>query len=196
MELVSVAPVDVVRDIITSLPEILEDCQHNDIARELKYVEGKKSSVSAALSLSLFLSACVPVTEPLRPALIPVLCSSLLQTNTQLTVPILDSLSSLNLSASLLAEVVETLLYNMVSLKGSERMLTVWCHRSAQQSWPRCRPCSWRTCPWSSSSSCTRCLPLIHTRSEVIVMTTPFKKKKQPIFYRCILVTALLFLQT
>ncbi|XP_024915816.1 Fanconi anemia group D2 protein [Cynoglossus semilaevis] len=66
MELVSVAPVDVVRDIITSLPEILEDCQHNDIAREL---------------------------------------NSLLQTNTQLTVPILDSLSSLNLSASLLAEV-------------------------------------------------------------------------------------------
>lgn len=121
MELVSVAPVDVVRDIITSLPEILEDCQHNDIARELKYVEGKKSSVFTSLSLS----ACVPVTEPLRPALIPVLCSSLLQTNTQLTVPILDSLSSLNLSASLLAEVVETLLYNMVSLKGSERMLTV-----------------------------------------------------------------------
>lgn len=192
MELVSVAPVDVVRDIITSLPEILEDCQHNDIARELKYVEGKKSSVFTALSFSL--SACVPVTEPLRPALIPVLCSSLLQTNTQLTVPILDSLSSLNLSASLLAEVVETLLYNMVSLKGSERMLTVWCHRSAQQSWPRCRPCSWRTCPWSSSSSCTLCLLLIHTRSEVIVMATPFKKT--PIFYRCILVTALLFLQT
>lgn len=39
MELVSVAPVDVQRDIITSLPEILEDSQHNDIARELKYVQ-------------------------------------------------------------------------------------------------------------------------------------------------------------
>ena len=38
MELVSVAPVEVQRDIITSLPEILEDSQHNDIARELKYV--------------------------------------------------------------------------------------------------------------------------------------------------------------
>ncbi|XP_078139704.1 Fanconi anemia group D2 protein-like [Centroberyx gerrardi] len=36
MQLVSVAPVEVQRDIITSLPEILEDSQHNDIARELK----------------------------------------------------------------------------------------------------------------------------------------------------------------
>ncbi|XP_070697589.1 Fanconi anemia group D2 protein [Pempheris klunzingeri] len=66
MELVSVAPVEVQRDIITSLPEILEDSQHNDIAREL---------------------------------------NSLLQENTQLTVPILDALSSLNLSPSLLIEV-------------------------------------------------------------------------------------------
>lgn len=38
MELVSVAPVEVQRDIITSLPEILEDSQHNDIAKELKCV--------------------------------------------------------------------------------------------------------------------------------------------------------------
>ncbi|KAK9529071.1 hypothetical protein VZT92_013188 [Zoarces viviparus] len=66
MELVSVAPVEVQRDIISSLPEILEDSQHNDIAREL---------------------------------------NSLLQENTQLTVPILDALSSLNLSSSLLTEV-------------------------------------------------------------------------------------------
>ncbi|XP_029288541.1 Fanconi anemia group D2 protein [Cottoperca gobio] len=66
MELVSVAPVEVQRDIITSLPEILDDSQHNDIAREL---------------------------------------NSLLQENTQLTVPILDALSSLNLSSSLLTEV-------------------------------------------------------------------------------------------
>ncbi|XP_071351317.1 Fanconi anemia group D2 protein isoform X2 [Trachinotus anak] len=66
MELVSVAPVDVQCDIITSLPEILEDSQHNDIASEL---------------------------------------NSLLQTNTQLTVPILDALSSLSLSSALLSEV-------------------------------------------------------------------------------------------
>ncbi|XP_072238328.1 Fanconi anemia group D2 protein [Leuresthes tenuis] len=66
MELVSVAPVEVQRDIITSLPEILEDSQHNDIAKEL---------------------------------------NSLLQENTQLTVPILDALSSLSLSSSLLTEV-------------------------------------------------------------------------------------------
>uniref|UniRef100_A0AAX7VQZ7 FA complementation group D2 n=1 Tax=Astatotilapia calliptera TaxID=8154 RepID=A0AAX7VQZ7_ASTCA len=58
MELVSIAPAEVQCDIITSLPEILEDSQHNDIAREL---------------------------------------NSLLQEKTQLTVPILDALSSLNL---------------------------------------------------------------------------------------------------
>ncbi|XP_061543454.1 Fanconi anemia group D2 protein isoform X1 [Phycodurus eques] len=66
MELLSVAPVDIQRDIINSLPEILEDSQHNDIAREL---------------------------------------NSLLKENTQLTVAILDALSSLNLSSSLLTEV-------------------------------------------------------------------------------------------
>uniref|UniRef100_A0A3Q4GAA2 FA complementation group D2 n=1 Tax=Neolamprologus brichardi TaxID=32507 RepID=A0A3Q4GAA2_NEOBR len=66
MELVSVAPVEVQCDIITSLPEILEDSQHNDIAREL---------------------------------------NSLLQEKTQLIVPILDALSSLNLTSSLLTEV-------------------------------------------------------------------------------------------
>ncbi|CAJ1051008.1 Fanconi anemia group D2 protein [Xyrichtys novacula] len=71
MELVSVAPVEVQRDIITSLPEILEDSQHDDIAREL---------------------------------------NSLLQENTQLTVPILDALSSLNLSSSLLVEVREAVM--------------------------------------------------------------------------------------
>lgn len=66
MELVSVAPVEVQRDIIISLPEILDDSQHNDIAREL---------------------------------------NSLLQENTQLTVAILDALSSLNLSSTILTEV-------------------------------------------------------------------------------------------
>uniref|UniRef100_A0A8C7V8H1 FA complementation group D2 n=1 Tax=Oncorhynchus mykiss TaxID=8022 RepID=A0A8C7V8H1_ONCMY len=66
MQLVSVASVEIQCDIITSLPEILEDSQHSDIAREL---------------------------------------NALLQENTQLTVPILDAFSSLNLSSTLLAEV-------------------------------------------------------------------------------------------
>ncbi|XP_054640735.1 Fanconi anemia group D2 protein isoform X2 [Dunckerocampus dactyliophorus] len=66
MELLSVAPVDVQRDIISSLPEILEDSLHNDIAREL---------------------------------------NSLLKESTQLTVAILDALSSLNLGSALLTEV-------------------------------------------------------------------------------------------
>jgi len=38
MQMVSVAPVEIQRDIITSLPEILEDSQHGDMAKELKYV--------------------------------------------------------------------------------------------------------------------------------------------------------------
>ncbi|XP_029948588.1 Fanconi anemia group D2 protein isoform X2 [Salarias fasciatus] len=66
MELVSVAPVEVQHDIITSLPEILEDSQHDAAARQLH---------------------------------------SLLQENTQLTVPVLDALSSLNLSSLLLTEI-------------------------------------------------------------------------------------------
>ncbi|MCJ8729542.1 hypothetical protein PDJAM_G00107680 [Pangasius djambal] len=66
MQLVSVAPVEIQRDLITSLPEMLEDSQHGDMAREL---------------------------------------NALLQQNTQLTAPILDALSSLNLSAALLSEV-------------------------------------------------------------------------------------------
>uniref|UniRef100_A0A8C2KXE5 FA complementation group D2 n=1 Tax=Cyprinus carpio TaxID=7962 RepID=A0A8C2KXE5_CYPCA len=67
MQMVSVAPVEIQRDIITSLPEILEDSQHGDIAKEL---------------------------------------NALLQQNTQLPVPILDALSSLNLSSALLSEVL------------------------------------------------------------------------------------------
>ncbi|XP_076603581.1 Fanconi anemia group D2 protein [Chaetodon auriga] len=78
MELVSVAPLEVQRDIITSLPEILEDSQHHDIAREL---------------------------------------NTLLQENTQLTVPILDALSSLNLTSSLLTEVREAVMSTLAAVK-------------------------------------------------------------------------------
>lgn len=39
MDVVSAAPVEIQRDIITSLPEILEDSQHDDIARQLKCVQ-------------------------------------------------------------------------------------------------------------------------------------------------------------
>ncbi|KAM9408699.1 Fanconi anemia group D2 protein isoform 2-T2 [Pholidichthys leucotaenia] len=78
MELVSVAPVEVQRDIITSLPEILEDSQHSDVARQL---------------------------------------NSLLQENTQLTVPILDALSSLNLSSSLLSEVRGAVMARMAAVQ-------------------------------------------------------------------------------
>uniref|UniRef100_A0A673HZC1 Fanconi anemia group D2 protein-like n=1 Tax=Sinocyclocheilus rhinocerous TaxID=307959 RepID=A0A673HZC1_9TELE len=71
MQMVSVAPVEIQRDIITSLPEILEDSQHGDTAKEL---------------------------------------NGLLQQNTQLAVPILDALSSLNLSSALLSEVREAVM--------------------------------------------------------------------------------------
>ncbi|RVE73388.1 hypothetical protein OJAV_G00049030 [Oryzias javanicus] len=78
MELVSVAPVEVQRDIITSLPEILEDSQHNDVGKEL---------------------------------------NSLLQENTQLTVPVLDALSSLNLSSPLLTEVRSAVMATMAAVQ-------------------------------------------------------------------------------
>uniref|UniRef100_UPI00398E4C27 Fanconi anemia group D2 protein isoform X2 n=1 Tax=Pristiophorus japonicus TaxID=55135 RepID=UPI00398E4C27 len=78
MELISVAPLEIQRDIITSLPEILEDAQHNDIAKEL---------------------------------------NSLLQQNTQLTVPILDALSSLNLRAELLVEVRHSVMSTLSAVK-------------------------------------------------------------------------------
>lgn len=58
MELVSVAPVEVQRDIITSLPEILEDSQHNDVAKELKCVQSapceERYSVSWHVASSVF----------------------------------------------------------------------------------------------------------------------------------------------
>ncbi|XP_058844694.1 Fanconi anemia group D2 protein-like [Acipenser ruthenus] len=78
MQLVAVAPVEIQRDIITSLPEILEDTQHNDIAKEL---------------------------------------NSLLQKNTQLTVPILDALSSLNLSSDLLTQVRQAVMATLSAVE-------------------------------------------------------------------------------
>lgn len=55
MEMVSVAPVEIQRDIITSLPEILEDSQHADMARELKYVK------SLMLTIHSLFICCNPV---------------------------------------------------------------------------------------------------------------------------------------
>uniref|UniRef100_A0A8C7G732 FA complementation group D2 n=1 Tax=Oncorhynchus kisutch TaxID=8019 RepID=A0A8C7G732_ONCKI len=124
MQLVSVASVEIQCDIITSLPEILEDSQHSDIAREL---------------------------------------NTLLQENTQLTVPILDAFSSLNLSSTLLAEVrvsvmatlsavqledlpvvVKFILHSISSSDALEvRGYTQWC------------PCiysKWQGCFWSHFS--------------------------------------------
>ncbi|KAL8211591.1 UNVERIFIED_CONTAM: hypothetical protein K2H54_001874 [Gekko kuhli] len=70
MQIICVSPLSIQHDIITSLPEILEDSQHGEVAREL---------------------------------------SSLLKEKTELTVPILDALSSLNLDMELLSEVISDL---------------------------------------------------------------------------------------
>ncbi|XP_043933530.1 Fanconi anemia group D2 protein isoform X2 [Protopterus annectens] len=78
MQLIAVAPLEIQRDIITSLPEILEDAQHNDIGKEL---------------------------------------NSLLQQNTQLTVPILDTLSSLNLHSQLLAEIRQSVMSTLSAVE-------------------------------------------------------------------------------
>ncbi|XP_043833662.1 Fanconi anemia group D2 protein [Dromiciops gliroides] len=66
LQLISIAPLTLQHDLITSLPEIIGDSQHGDVAREL---------------------------------------SDLLMTNTTLTVPILDVLSSLRLDPKLLSKV-------------------------------------------------------------------------------------------
>ncbi|XP_078066044.1 Fanconi anemia group D2 protein [Mustelus asterias] len=77
-QLICVAPLEIQRHLITSLPEILDDAQHNGIAKEL---------------------------------------NSLLQQNTQLTVPILDALSSLNLCAELLVEVRHSVMSTLSAVK-------------------------------------------------------------------------------
>ncbi|KAJ6667764.1 hypothetical protein lerEdw1_016085 [Lerista edwardsae] len=78
MQLICVSPLPIQHDIITSLPEILEDSQHSEIAREL---------------------------------------SSLLKEKTELTVPILDALSSLNLDLGLLSEVRQSVMITVAAVK-------------------------------------------------------------------------------
>ncbi|NXF38228.1 FACD2 protein, partial [Nyctibius bracteatus] len=78
MQMVSVSPVPIQHDIITSLPEILEDSQKSEVAREL---------------------------------------SCLLKQGRRLTVPILDALSRLDLDADLLAEVRQSAMTIVPSVK-------------------------------------------------------------------------------
>ncbi|NWV36396.1 FACD2 protein, partial [Grantiella picta] len=78
MHMVSVSPVPIQHDIITSLPEILEDSQQSEVAREL---------------------------------------SCLLKQGRRLTVPILDALSRLDLDAELVAEVRQSAMTIVPSVK-------------------------------------------------------------------------------
>ncbi|XP_053932077.1 Fanconi anemia group D2 protein isoform X2 [Cuculus canorus] len=78
MQMVSVSPVPIQNDIITSLPEILEDSQQSEVAREL---------------------------------------SCLLKQGRRLTVPVLDALSRLDLDADLLAEVRQSAMAIVPSVK-------------------------------------------------------------------------------
>ncbi|NXQ35071.1 FACD2 protein, partial [Alaudala cheleensis] len=78
MQMVSVSPVPIQHDIITSLPEILEDSQQSEVAREL---------------------------------------SCLLKQGRRLTVPILDALSRLDLDAELVAEVRQSAMAIVPSVK-------------------------------------------------------------------------------
>ncbi|KAM4653984.1 Fanconi anemia group D2 protein isoform 3-T3 [Amazona ochrocephala] len=78
MQLVSDSPVPIQHDIITSLPEILEDSQQSEVAREL---------------------------------------SCLLKQGRRLTVPILDALSHLDLDAGLMAEVRQSAMTIVPSVK-------------------------------------------------------------------------------
>uniref|UniRef100_A0A4W5KU25 Uncharacterized protein n=1 Tax=Hucho hucho TaxID=62062 RepID=A0A4W5KU25_9TELE len=61
MQLVSMAPVEIQRDIINSLPEILEDSQHSDITRELKKHSADHALSSFNLSSTLLAEVRVAV---------------------------------------------------------------------------------------------------------------------------------------
>ncbi|KFP43038.1 Fanconi anemia group D2 protein, partial [Chlamydotis macqueenii] len=78
MQMVGVSPVPIQHDIITNLPEILEDSQQSEVARDL---------------------------------------SCLLKQSRRLTVPILDALSRLDLDAGLLAEVRQSAMTIVPSVK-------------------------------------------------------------------------------
>ncbi|XP_048344483.1 Fanconi anemia group D2 protein [Sphaerodactylus townsendi] len=78
MQIICVSPLSIQHDIITSLPEILEDSQHGEVAREL---------------------------------------SSLLKEKTELTVPILDALSSLNLDLELLTQVRQSVMITVAAVR-------------------------------------------------------------------------------
>ncbi|XP_061473744.1 Fanconi anemia group D2 protein isoform X2 [Rhineura floridana] len=78
MQMICVSPPSIQHDIITSLPEILEDSQHSEIAREL---------------------------------------SSLLKEKTELTVPILDAFTSLNLDLGLLSEVRQSVIIAAIKVE-------------------------------------------------------------------------------
>ncbi|XP_077182176.1 Fanconi anemia group D2 protein isoform X2 [Paroedura picta] len=78
MQVICVSPLSIQHDLITSLPEILDDSQHGEVAREL---------------------------------------SSLLKEKTELTVPILDALSSLNLDLELLAEVRRSVMVTVAAIR-------------------------------------------------------------------------------
>ncbi|XP_060096063.1 Fanconi anemia group D2 protein [Heteronotia binoei] len=78
MQMICVSPLSIQHDIITCLPEILEDSQHGEVAREL---------------------------------------SSLLKEKTELTVPILDALSSLNLDLELLSEVRQSVMVTVAAVR-------------------------------------------------------------------------------
>lgn len=162
MELVSVAPMEVQSDIITSLPEILEDSQHNDIARELKCVQ----SISIADLWFLYVMCGFRVADF---TFHHVCYSPLLQENTQLTVPILDALSSLNLSPSLLMEVVHShiafIFGELCKLCNSIVPVSVFYLRFVELLWQLWLLCNWKTYLWWSSSSFTLYLPLMHMRS-------------------------------
>ncbi|XP_030314496.1 Fanconi anemia group D2 protein [Calypte anna] len=78
MQMINVSPVPIQHDIITSLPEILEDSQQSEVAREL---------------------------------------SCLLKQGRHLTVPVLDALSRLDLDTGLLAEVRQSAMSIVPSVK-------------------------------------------------------------------------------
>lgn len=90
LEIISVSDIAVQREIITAIPEILDDNEHSGIAKELMCVSCFLISQWEFSILSHKMSF---------------LFRNFMQENSQLTIAILDTLTNLNLKSEILSEV-------------------------------------------------------------------------------------------
>lgn len=166
MELVSVAPVEVQRDIITSLPEILEDSQHNDIAKELKCVHSVPCEEWRFASLTLGFRDFLPLSSLQLPTAgeHPADCANpgcAVQSEPQLLT------ADRGIICGHMHPDCHLWFPPCGHFSSPTAARTIFCLRFVELSWPPWLLCSWRTCLWWSGSSCTLPHLLMRMRSEL-----------------------------